>query len=679
LTFTAVPLTIPRLMALRRAQLVPADRSTPSGDSDLPPRPLADRWWGKVLLLLLGTLLLSLAVAPFKQYYAAWIGLVPWLIVVRHSRGPWRAALWSWLAGILYFSANMWWLAFVTGPGLVALMAVLGAYWAGAGAVLWPTLRPSAGTGRGPAAGPSSAADTGRPGHDRRLPVSLLALLPVVWVGFEWLRGTWPFSGLPWLYMAHTQSPALYLCQVADTTGELGVSAWVALMNGLVALFVFNGWRLRGLLRPTAAVVGVTVGVLGYGMWRFAQTPGVTTPGPRVLVVQPNYPQDNTGEKSAPMGEIVDFHLSRTSHALDEDPSVDLAVWSETMMPPLNPEARAAWRKIVARINDRDPSFENLNDRAHLRIADLARRYKCGLLVGTSYVQDFNVDDKGYIRDTGRRNSAVLYQRDTGEQAGRFDKIHTVPFGEYIPFKEGFPWLYRQMIALGPPNMESYQLTSGDKPVVFTLPKDRVTTSADGRTTWPAAVTGSGVAVDPAKAWRFVTPICFEDIDGDLVAWMFRDGLHRGSLPQGPDGSPTGSGKAADLIVNITNDGWFGVDLFGPGDRWYRGGQMAQHLQVATFRSIENRVPTARAVNTGISGFIDSLGRTDNDTLIPTGIEGTLAAQVMLDSRTTFYTQWGNLIGPACGIATAGMVLARVGKRLRRRRLQPQRGGSTIA
>ena len=667
-------------MPLRRKSLAPApDRTTPSARPTLAPRPLADRWWGKALLLLVGVSLLSLSIAPFGQFYAAWVGLVPWLVVVRHCRGPVRAALWSWLAGIAYFSANMWWLAFITGPGLIALMAVLGAYWAGAAAVLWPWIalgKPGPGVGVGGVRtgvdGPTddlvpATSGSRPPATDSRLPFALLVLLPVAWVGFEWLRGAWPFNGLPWLYLAHSQTTALLVCQIADTTGELGVSAWVALVNGLVALFVFNGWRLRGLLKPVVAVAGVSVAVVAYGVWRFAQTPGVLAPGPRVLVVQPNYPQDNSsGNKGATPEEIVEYHVSQTNGALQRDPSVDLAVWSETMMPPLNPESRAAWRKIVARINVREPSFENLPDKAHQQVANLARRYKCGLLVGSSYVQDYKVDEDGTLSDVGRRNSAFLYQRDTGEQAGRFDKIHTVPFGEYIPFKEGWPWLYRQMVALGPPHMENYQLASGDRPVVFALPKDRMAKPAVPPATGPSTPPAGAAAApaDPAKAWRFVTPICFEDIDGDLVARMVRGDAPRGSLPPSPDGRP--AAKAADLIVNITNDGWFGVDLF-PNDRWYRGGQMAQHLRVGSFRSIENRVPTARAVNTGISGFVDSLGRTGDGSLVPTGTEGTLTAQVMLDGRTTFYTQWGNLIGPACGIATGLVAVTRAGRRLRRR------------
>src|SRR5215217_4725046 len=100
------------------------------------PEPLGDRWYAKVGLLLLGVALLSLSFAPFGQFYLAWVGLVPWLLVLRRVKSRRAAFLWSWLGGILYFTANMWWLAYVTGPGMVALMFLLGLYWGVAALVI---------------------------------------------------------------------------------------------------------------------------------------------------------------------------------------------------------------------------------------------------------------------------------------------------------------------------------------------------------------------------------------------------------------------------------------------------------------------------------------------------------------------------------------------------------------
>jgi apolipoprotein N-acyltransferase len=127
------------------------------------------------------------------------------------------------------------------------------------------------------------------------------------------------------------------------------------------------------------------------------------------------------------------------------------------------------------------------------------------------------------------------------------------------------------------------------------------------------------------QAWRFVVPICFED----LLAPLVRD------LMWGP------GGKRADFIVNITNDGWFG------------GSERAQHLQDATFRSIENRAPTARSVNTGISGFIDSTGHVTG--LVAAGTEGWSVKQLLIDDRVTPFSRLGDAFGELCAAVSAGI------------------------
>jgi apolipoprotein N-acyltransferase len=136
-----------------------------------------------------------------------------------------------------------------------------------------------------------------------------------------------------------------------------------------------------------------------------------------------------------------------------------------------------------------------------------------------------------------------------------------------------------------------------------------------------------------------VPAICFEDVDSRLMATQFA----------GPDHT-----KRADFIVNLTNDGWFA------------GGQMAQHLQLATFRSIENRVPTARSVNTGISGFIDSLGRVQET--LPVHATGTLTARLELDRRVAPYTHLGDVFAGACLVATFGLCLLAIWKGMKNRK-----------
>jgi hypothetical protein len=97
---------------------------------------LASRWYVRLGLLLLGVGLLTAAFAPVNQFYLAWIGLVPWLLVLNSTRSRKSAFFWSWLAGTFFFIANMWWMAYVTAPGMVALMGILGLYWGATGVII---------------------------------------------------------------------------------------------------------------------------------------------------------------------------------------------------------------------------------------------------------------------------------------------------------------------------------------------------------------------------------------------------------------------------------------------------------------------------------------------------------------------------------------------------------------
>jgi apolipoprotein N-acyltransferase len=358
--------------------------------------------------------------------------------------------------------------------------------------------------------------------------------------------------------------------------------------------------------------------VLAYGLFRMAQTDALA-PGPRVMVVQSNFPQSNSGEKGATAAELVNFHVRQTDAALRqaENRGVDLVVWSETIMPSVNRAAREAYSGT---------EYGQFLSRVHELLGELTRVHGTALLTGAIYADKWTKHgDEPFPED--RRNTSFFYDRtgrlfdDTGE---RYDKIHIVPFGEYLPFKDVFPPLYRFILSLSPYS-EEYFLTPGDEAstVVFKLRQDA------GATTAPASGPASApvTSVAATTPWRFVTPICFEDIDPLLVGRMFR----------AKDG-----GKGADFIVNITNDGWF------------KANQMPQHLQAARFRSIENRAPTARSVNTGISGFVDSFGRTYG--LIPAGREGVSVQTLPLDPRLTLYTRWGDVFAALCALVTVGVI-----------------------
>ena len=185
-------------------------------------------------------------------------------------------------------------------------------------------------------------------------------------------------------------------------------------------------------------------------------------------------------------------------------------------------------------------------------------------------------------------NRAILLAPN-GRITGHYDKQHLVPFGEYIPLRPILPAL---------------------SPVVETL--------ADFTPGSP----GPPLACGPA---RLGVLICFESIFPALA---------RQSVTQG-----------ADLLINITNDAWFG-----------RSNAPYQHFAMSVLRAVENRRPLLRAANTGISGVIDPLGRIVQRTdLFQPAI---ILATVERRADQTIYTRGGHWFAAACVVATVLLAFA---------------------
>jgi apolipoprotein N-acyltransferase len=586
----------------------------------IPARPWHDGAW----LPLCSAVLLSLAFAPISQFYLAWIGLVPWLLFVRRAPTARRLFLWNWLAGTLFAAVNIWWLCFVTIPGTLGSVVYMGLYW-GIAALVVRVVWGEGGWWRVEGGGRAKRASSSTL-------YSLLSTLSpfivaAIWTGCEWVRGNL-LTGWPWSFLGYTQTPALAMCQVADVAGVYGVTFWLVAVNALVAQFVLARFKLAPVMRSLVAVVALLAIVLVYGIARLATTH--TTPGPRVMVVQSNFPQSNTGAKGATMQQLVDFHVDTTTAALAAEQSagrkVDLVVWSETMMPPLNADAREA---LV------ETDLGKFLDDTYNRLSSLAFNFRTALLTGGEYIGRVTPDGDRF-RLLEPSNAAYLFEPTGTLSDLRYDKIHLVPFGEYVPFKESFPPLYQFFMWFSPYDFD-YNLVPGadDALTVFSLsvltgeptthPATEPYVDPD-----PAASPATAPATQPAQpsfttshASRFVGPICFEDADPRLLARMFDGG---------------GGEKRADFIVNITNDGWFSQP------------QLSQHLQIARFRSIENRVPTARSVNTGISAFIDSTGRVIDR--LPAHAPDTLIATLPLDPRIALYTRLGDAFAICCALVT---------------------------
>ncbi|HEY1206556.1 MAG: apolipoprotein N-acyltransferase [Bryobacteraceae bacterium] len=214
-------------------------------------------------------------------------------------------------------------------------------------------------------------------------------------------------------------------------------------------------------------------------------------------------------------------------------------------------------------------------------------------------------DTAAWVADAARRNGAYLILNVTphdakgaplnsallvspqGVAAGRYDKMNLVPFGEYVP------WPFHALVA-------KVSTESGD----FAAGARQVT-----------------LAAGPHRIGAF---ICYESVFPDFVRRFARDG--------------------AGLLVNISNDGWYGNTA-----------AREQHLQIVRMRAAENRRWILRATNDGITATIDPAGRLSRT--LPPYVQGAVRADYSWAAATTFYSRYGDWFVLLCAlIAAAGLV-----------------------
>lgn len=489
-------------------------------------------------------------------------------------------------------------------------------------------------------------------GATARLPLSVL--LPVVWVGMEFLRSEILFHGYPWYLAAHPIIEVPILAQTADLLGALFTGTLVAVVAGALADAAL-AWapRTTNIAQRPAAIRRVRtgaalslvalIGSLGYGAWRLSQVDGLL-PGPTVLAVQTNLTVSN---KLAwpPEQQVRDVDgfarqtVAAFRAALDAGRAPDLVAWPETMFPRpgLEPESIAAMR---------DGGWFP-GDRFALGIVELATALRRPMLVGSPAFVGLRVVDerlewdrhfnsaylieplppaKGFLDEFEAIEAALAtFDAARPRTIHRADKLFLTPFGETMPYISAWPWLEETLLSIGAAGM-TFDLDVGDAIVRLPVPSASPSTTNGGAPNAPTFIVAS--------------PICFED----TVPWLCR----RMIFGEGdePADAPIGrSGKLADLFVNLSNDGWFGASHAG----------RIQHAQIARWRCIENRVPMIRCVNTGVSVAIDSCGRLvgavggRGEAITggygSPGVAGALLAAPPLDTRRTLVSHVGDLWG----------------------------------
>ncbi len=226
---------------------------------------------------------------------------------------------------------------------------------------------------------------------------------PAVWVALEFVRGHL-FGGLAWFLLGTSQSDALCLIQVADLGGAWLVSALVAFVNAAV---------VDGRRAPRVAAGAAVLAALLYGMLRLPSIP--LAEGPKIAVVQPNIPQDLklvSIDDPKVAFENYERHLQLTPEAARERP--DLLCW---------PEA-AIYRHVYWDVGLREWRDTAWFRRARAAAVAAGTRTLLGLLVRN------DLED-----GTSRYTNSALELDGEGNPGRRFDKVHLVPFAEYVPFK----------------------------------------------------------------------------------------------------------------------------------------------------------------------------------------------------------------------------------------------------
>jgi apolipoprotein N-acyltransferase len=436
--------------------------------------------------------------------------------------------------------------------------------------------------------------------HGWRWP--LVAAAPLAWMACEQLRG-WILGGFTFAGLGHTQWRWTMLIQCADAVGAVGVSGVV--MAGAAGLA-----SLRRSPAQAIAAALLIAAMLGYGSWRLATVPQAEGRPLDVLLVQGSIDTELKHDPDA-AGDVARHYDDLTMAGLAaESTKPDLVVWPETMwrwgLVEIDP-AEQLDEAVVERMIGLAPPDADAAQRAERQakaraalarerldaLAVYARRYGTHWLVGL---------DKQVI--TPRVPGGVeyfncgLFLDAAGGPLACYDKMYPVMFGEYVPLADRFPWLYRLTpLPAG--------LTAGRAPV---------------------AVTIAGREVAPTICYETALPMAVRSIVRDLAA----------------------AGRRPDVIVNLTNDGWF-----------WGSSELDMHLTAAIFRAVEVRTPIVIAANTGFSASIDGSGR-----LLERGprrATATLRARVQPDGRPSPWLAVGSMAGwAAVAVVTAAACAGRL-------------------
>lgn len=395
-----------------------------------------------VLSSILSGVLLALAFNNGRLWIFTWFAFVP-LFLALNNKSLKQTFLLFLITGIIFWSGTIYWLVNVTLVGTLLLILYLALYFVIFGLFIRPSTRDSQ--------------------------LYILLFVPALWILLEYIRSHL-FTGFPWALLGYSQYLNLPIIQIADISGVWGISFLVMFVNVAVVEMI---WSLKSRLWPRLKIIVLSVIlvfslILSYGYFHLSSAksiPGVQYTV-KISLVQGNIPQELKWEPRA-RDLILQNYFELTSRAVKDSP--DLIIWPEAALPVVLEE---------------EPEY-------YMKLRQYIKTINKPLLFGSVTLKD----DAYY-------NSALLLSGDA-RLLNQYDKLHLVPFGEYIPFRNSLRFL-DTIAPIG-------DITRGKDYTVFKLPGFPI---------------GFGVL------------ICFEDVFPELA----RSFVTRG----------------AGFLVNITNDAWFG-------------------------------------------------------------------------------------------------------------------------
>ena len=390
------------------------------------------------------------------------------------------------------------------------------------------------------------------------------------WTLLDWAQ-TWMISGFPWAVLGTSQYREPVILSFAALAGVHGLTFAIVAVNGGLAQLLFAKRRRHRLAGGGAVLLPILL-VVAWSEVHLSRLAEPTGPPLRVGIVQGNIGQDvkwNPGWKQRTTQKYIDLTRS-LSEATDR---LDLIIWPETALP--------------FRFDDADHTTIRRS------VTQLAVELDTPLLLG-------GLGTKSRAGKPGLFNRSFLIARD-GRLVDSGDKVHLVPFGEYLPF----PWFFGYMSGL---TAQSGAFDPGQEHAVLTLP-----------------------AIGPqALGQRLGLFICYESIFPSITRELAR--------------------KGANFLVNTTNDAWFGATA-----------APYQHFAMVALRAVETGRPVIRAANTGISGAIDADGSILHATDLFT--TDTVVVEVRPRTELTPYVRYGDVIFVLSASIWGGFLLCVIHRR----------------